>query len=61
MQAQQYERKAHVIRDMDENVVFEGKLDLGALGSLPSINAAKRESRKLQGGALGRGTLRVAP
>ena len=47
MKAQQYERKAHIIRDMDENIVFEGKLDLGALGSLPSINAAKREYTKI--------------
>ena len=61
MKEQQYERKAHIIRDMDENIVFEGKLDLGALGSLPSINAAKRESRRLQGSALGQGMLRVAP
>ena len=59
MKEQQYERKAHIIRDMDENIVFEGKLDLGALDSLPSINAAKRESRKLQAGQLGSGILRV--
>ena len=61
MHAQQYERKGHIIRDMEDNIVFEGKLSLGELGSIPSVNAAKRESRKLQGSALGQGILRLAP
>ena len=56
LQEQAYERKGNVIRDMNGKAVFTG-ITLGA----PSINAAKRESRKLQGSALGRGILRVAP
>jgi hypothetical protein len=60
MQQQEYVRKGHVISDMDGNAVFTGMVLAGAL-SKPSINAAKRESRRLQGSALGRGILRVSP
>jgi len=60
MQEQQYERTKHIIRDMDDNIVFTGVLKVGEI-EVPSINAAKRESRRLQGSALGQGLLRVAP
>ena len=56
----QYERKGHVIRDMAGEVVFTGTVGQGEFAK-PSINAAKRESRKLQGSALGHGLVRVAP
>ena len=49
-----YFRKGHIIKDASRTVVFEGKQK--------SINAAKRESRRLQlkeDGALGRGSLKV--
>lgn len=54
MKEQQYTRKGSVIRDMDNNVVFESPKGF--------VNEAKRESRRLQlesDGALGLGTLRV--
>jgi len=52
---QEYIRKRHVIFNMDGDVVFTGKDQHGH----PSVNAAKRESRKLQGTALGQGLLHV--
>lgn len=55
MKEQQYTRKGHSIRDMNNNIVFESPDG--------SINRAKRESRRLQleaDGKLGLGTLRVA-
>lgn len=58
MKEAQYIRKDHVIRNIGGDTVFEGKTS-GAR----SINAAKRESRRLQleaDGKLGLGTLRVA-
>lgn len=58
MVEQQYTRKKNIIRDMDGKVVFTGKLVVGDI-SVPSINAAKRESRKLQAGQLGQGLLQV--
>lgn len=60
MQDQQYERTKHIIRNMDGDIVFTGVLKVGEI-EVPSINAAKRESRRLQSGALGYGSLRVAP
>lgn len=57
-QDQQYTRKGHVIRDMDGNMVFEGYIGYDE-ARRPSINAAKRESRKLQGSALGQGLLQL--
>lgn len=50
-------RKKHIIRDVDGNVLFEGRSPHGGA----SINAAKRESRRLQAanGGLGMGSLRV--
>ena len=57
MKEAQYTRKNHIISDVDGNVVFEGKTN-----GVSSINAAKRESRRLQldaDGKLGLGTLRV--
>lgn len=59
LQDQQYERNGHIIRDMSGGIVYTGQVVAGEL-TKPSINAAKRESRKLQGSALGRGILRVA-
>lgn len=56
---QQYVRKDHVIKDMKGKVVFTGKVKVGN-AERASINAAKRESRKLQGSNLGSGILRVA-
>ena len=56
----QYTRKNHVITDTSGEVVFTGTVGQGEFVR-PSINAAKRESRRLQGTALGRGILRVAP
>ena len=56
---QQYTRKGHIIRDMAGALVFEGYVGSGD-DRRPSINAAKRESRKLQAGQLGQGLLRVA-
>jgi hypothetical protein len=57
----QYERKGHVIRDFGtKEVVFTGTVGQGEFAK-PSINAAKRESRELQGSALGHGLVRVAP
>jgi hypothetical protein len=55
---QQYTRKLNVIKDMAGNVVFTGSVGSGDL-TMPSINAAKRESRRLQGAALGRGLVSV--
>lgn len=54
----QYFRKGHVIRDAQDNIVFTGTIQHGDL-TVPSINAAKRESRKLQAGRLGQGSLVV--
>lgn len=60
---QEYIRKDHIITDMSGKVVFTGQFLRGQKPS-PSINAAKRESRKLQTGkgtgGLGGGILRVA-
>lgn len=56
---QQFTRKDHVIKDMAGKVVFTGSFGEGRL-KRPSINAAKRESRKLQGSRSGCGILRVA-
>jgi len=54
----EYIRKGHIIRDVSGTIVFEGYAGSGE-HRVPSINAAKRESRKLQGSALGLGSLRV--
>jgi len=51
----EYIRKGHRILDASFKVLFEGKDQHGH----PSINAAKRESRKLQAGQLGSGILRL--
>ena len=56
---QEFIRKGHIIRDMAGKVVFTGYYQRRD-GQAPSINAAKRESRKLQGNNLGSGILRVA-
>lgn len=56
MKEAKYFRKDHVIRDIGGDTVFEGKTN-----GVRSINAAKRESRRLQieaDGCLGLGTLR---
>ena len=58
MKAQQFVRKDHVIKDMKGKVVFTGTVP--GKPKQVSINAAKRESRKLQGANLGTGLLRVA-
>ena len=52
-----YVRKNNVIHDAQGKVVFTGKDKAG----LPSINAAKKESCKLQiaNGGLGKGSLVV--
>jgi len=55
---QKYIRKGHIIRDMAGKVIFTGMW--GSKKNIPSINAAKRESRYLQNANLGRGLLRVA-
>lgn len=55
---QEYVRKGHVIKDMKGKVIFTGTVP-GKKG-IASINAAKRESRRIQGNSLGRGILRVA-
>ena len=55
---QQFIRKDHIIRNMAGEVVFTGTVP-GRPKSV-SINAAKRESRKLQGSSLGLGILRVS-
>lgn len=55
---QEFVRKDHVIKDMKGNAVFTGKTP--GKKDVVSINAAKRESRKLQAGDLGSGILRVA-
>lgn len=52
----QYTRKRHIITDASGAVIFTGKCPAGHR----SINAAKRESRRLQAGALGQGRLRVS-
>ena len=52
-----YLRDAHMIHDVDGNVVFEGKYRVKA-GTFPSINAAKRKSRELQNN-MGQGCVRV--
>lgn len=59
MKAQEYTRKGHVIRDMAGEVVFTGTQKIGGK-EFASINAAKRESRRLQQPNLGSGILRVA-
>jgi len=59
MVKQEYIRKAHIITTMDGKVVFTGRVRLGK-NEFASINAAKRESRKLQFPTLGNGLLRVA-
>jgi hypothetical protein len=42
-------RKGHIIKNIDGDVVFEGKCPGSKDGNIiPSINAAKRESRRLQ-------------
>ena len=54
-------RKNHVIRDTDNNVVFTGTYRAkfkGIVQDIASINAAKRQSRKLQS-VHGAGCLRV--
>jgi len=56
---QQYVRKGHVIKNMAGDVVFTGSHGAGEK-KRPSINAAKRHSRELQGSRLGCGLLRVA-
>ena len=56
---QQFIRKGHIIRDMKGDIVFTGTYARGG-DARPSNNAAKRESRKLQGQNLGSGILRVA-
>lgn len=56
---QEFVRKDHIIRDMAGKVVFTGMFTRRSTQH-PSINAAKRESRKLQGTMLGCGLLRVA-
>jgi hypothetical protein len=54
-------RNLHIIRDANDKIIFEGtykaKID-GAMCDVASINAAKRESRKLQA-EHGQGCLRV--
>lgn len=52
-----YYRKNHIITDVDGKVIFEGTIGSGE-EQRPSINAAKRESRRLQA-ASGPGSLRV--
>ena len=54
----QYYRKNHVILDHELQVIFTGTVGAGDLAR-PSINAAKRESRRLQGSALGQGLLQL--
>lgn len=57
MKEAQYTRKGHIIRNANGDIVFKGETR-GAV----SINAAKRESRRLQleaDGKLGLGTVRV--
>lgn len=56
-----FRRKAHTIYDTDGNTVFQGFVGEGD-NKHPSINAAKRESRRLQlaNGGLGRGSLKVS-
>lgn len=56
---QEYVRRDHVITDMKGNIVFTGMVRRSD-GTDSSINAAKRESRKLQGDNLGCGILRVS-
>ena len=56
---QEFTRKDHVIKDMAGKVIFTGKQGTNK-NAPPSINAAKRESRRLQGERLGCGLLRVA-
>ncbi len=55
---QEYIRRDHIITDMTGEVVFTGTRKIGK-GERTSINAAKRESRRLQGSDLGSGILRV--
>lgn len=57
MSAVQYYRKNHVITDVEGKVIFTGQFKDGE-HTYPSINAAKRESRKLQA-VSGPGSLRV--
>lgn len=47
MQEVKFYRKGHIITDVEGKVVFEGTFKHGQ-ATYPSINAAKRESRKLQ-------------
>ena len=53
-----YCRKGHVISDLEGNTVFTGTYKVKA-GEFISINAAKRESRRLQE-IHGAGCVRVA-
>jgi len=55
---QKYIRIGNVITMMSGKKVFTGTVP--GRKDVPSINAAKRESRKLQGKSLGCGLLRVA-
>ncbi len=55
---QKFIRKGNIITDMAGKVLFKGQWGADKR-KRPSINAAKRESRKLQGNSLGLGLLRV--
>jgi hypothetical protein len=55
----EYFRSNHIIADTDGNIVFTGLHHKGTPFEGPSINAAKRESRRLQGSALGQGMVQV--
>jgi hypothetical protein len=60
MDKQKYVRKGHVIKDMEGKAVFHGQTP--DRKKQPSINAAKKESRRLQlteGSGLGRGLVRA--
>ncbi len=58
MVKQEYIRKGHIITTMAGKTIFTGKVPGNP--KMVSINAAKRESRKLQFPTLGNGFLRVA-
>lgn len=55
-------RTGNKIYDNQGNLVYTGVVpgQEGAKNPTPSINAAKRESRRIQGSALGRGLLKVS-
>ena len=57
MQEVKFYRKDHVITDVDGKTIFTGTFRVKA-GEYTSINAAKRESRRLQE-KHGQGSLRV--